>query len=313
VWVLVAAIAAGVALYAWLAPPRPRLPRELRPLHDLTAWREAPDEERLRAALEAVRVTPGFTFLRMERFDGGDVDFEIALARHERSGLEFSLVPAGVLRPARLGPWGARGARAVRRERIALMWPIFMARTETTVAAYRHVLRQDPPDEATGRLPVDRLSWDDARAWCIEAGVRLPRAMEWEWSCRGGSEAQWPHTNDGHEVYRYAWFRRSLWDTRIDPEPVATKAPNAFGLFDMLGNVAEWGVEGFQYDPSFPPDSTGNVYTTYRMLHGGDIQLDPWYKTPSSGGFSLPTAPTEGFRVCVSVGGDPGYSEPIIH
>jgi formylglycine-generating enzyme required for sulfatase activity len=92
-------------------------------------------------------------------------------------------------------------------------WPV-MSLTPKTIGTYIAWL-----NKATGRT------------------YRLPTEAEWEWACRAGAAAPFKPTEK--ELDRYAWFEENS-DERS--HKVASKAPNAWGLYDMLGNVAEWVV-----------------------------------------------------------------------
>ena len=81
-------------------------------------------------------------------------------------------------------------------------------------------------------LPVDRVGWTDATAYCSRIDMRLPTESEWEWAAYGGI-AELP--TEPRRVS--AWYDPNSNDTT---HPVATKLPNGFGLWDMLGNVWEW-------------------------------------------------------------------------
>ena len=97
------------------------------------------------------------------------------------------------------------------------------------------------------RLPVVAVTRAEAKAHCAGVGGRLPNEAEWEYAARGGTSTR--HYNTLSEI---AWYGDNS-DER--PHPVAMKAPNAFGLYDMLGNVSEWVLDRYYnaYDDSSDP------------------------------------------------------------
>jgi formylglycine-generating enzyme required for sulfatase activity len=94
-----------------------------------------------------------------------------------------------------------------------------------------------------GRQPAVDVTWHGAMAYCrwlserTGKTYRLPTEAEWEYAARAGAAGAGPDDLEAH-----AWHRDNA-DFR--PQPVATKAPNALGLHDMLGNVAEWTIEQY--------------------------------------------------------------------
>ncbi|HAC91478.1 MAG TPA: transcriptional regulator [Planctomycetaceae bacterium] len=71
---------------------------------------------------------------------------------------------------------------------------------------------------------------------------RLPTEAEWEYACRGGSTSAYSFGDDERELDQYAWFADNSDES---PHPVAQKKPNAYGLYDMHGNVMEWTIDNF--------------------------------------------------------------------
>ena len=110
----------------------------------------------------------------------------------------------------------------------------WLARTEVTAAQYRKAGTAPGADREAGdeALPAAAVTWAAAKAYCAGVGGRLPAEAEWEYAARAGTAT--PYYDSLPAI---AWFS----DTSDDrPRPVGTKAPNAFGLHDMLGNVSEW-------------------------------------------------------------------------
>lgn len=85
--------------------------------------------------------------------------------------------------------------------------------------------------------PVVGVSWNEARAYCDWAELRLPSEAEWEYACRAGSNTKYSSGDSESDLARIAWYSGNS-ENRL--HPVGEKEPNAFGLYDMQGNVWEW-------------------------------------------------------------------------
>jgi len=123
----------------------------------------------------------------------------------------------------------------------------WMGQTEVTIAAYKKFnpkfVPHDPSSE--GNLPVCGVSWADAKNYCAATGGRLPTEAEWEYAARAGS----PQAYYG-VLSEIAWYAKNSEDA---PHAVGKKKPNAFGLYDMLGNAWEWVLDRYYlkyYDDS---------------------------------------------------------------
>ncbi len=109
----------------------------------------------------------------------------------------------------------------------------WIGQTEVTQAAFRRMMGTINPSDFVGdSLPEDSVSWDEANSYCEKAGGRLPREGEWEYAARAGAAgARYGNIDE------IAWFEMN---GGARPHPVRGKAPNAWGLYDMFGNVWEW-------------------------------------------------------------------------
>src|SRR5262249_29055357 len=115
----------------------------------------------------------------------------------------------------------------------------WLGQKEVTLGAYRRVAGARGMKVPSGDddLPVTGMNWADAKKFCAAVGGRLPTEAEWEYAARGGTAE--PYYGTPASI---AWYGE---ETRGLPHPGGTKAPNAFGLHDMLGNVAEWVLDRY--------------------------------------------------------------------
>lgn len=144
---------------------------------------------------------------------------------------------------------------------------------------------------AAGIPAAYTVGGDGSVEWDVSAeGYRLPTEAEWEWACRAGTTG--PTYGPLDEI---AWTAADAVD---GPQPVALKLSNAFGMFDMLGNIWEWCWD--YADPA--------RYGDYRSLRGGGWADPAWSCRASVRRGSAPDAVLEdvGFRVARGAVGAPG-------
>jgi formylglycine-generating enzyme len=119
---------------------------------------------------------------------------------------------------------------------------------------------------SAGEYPVYNVSWDDAKGYCEWIGKRLPTEAEWERAARGGIEEK-DYPNGDTITPKDARFNAA-----DGPVAVAKSAPNAFGLYDMAGNVAEWTADWFAsnyYEGGETDNPQGPKDGFYKVIRGG--------------------------------------------
>ena len=185
--------------------------------------------------------------------------------------------------------------------------PYWLGVTDVTQEEYQRVMGSNPGEfSATGkqkdkiagqdtmRFPVEHVSWDDAVEFCQKlselpaemAAKRrygLPTEAQWEHACRAGNAGRWcfsaqPNPFQGAVEEKllgeYAWFGDNAGGMT---HPVGQKRANAWGLYDMYGNVWQWcrdGYDGGYYANSPTDDPTGALGGSDRVFRGGRW-LDP--------------------------------------
>lgn len=160
----------------------------------------------------------------------------------------------------------------------------WMQRTEVTQEQFELLTGYNPSYfRGDPRRPVDRVSWTDCRTFldrlkesCSEslrgAVPDLPTEAEWEYACRAGSSGKWCFGNDAAKLDDYAWWEGTSGGA---PKPVGLKEPNAWGLFDMHGNVWEWCKDWYARRLIGGTDPQGPRSGVTRVLRGGS-----WAGTP---------------------------------
>jgi len=159
-----------------------------------------------------------------------------------------------------------------------------MSKYEVTFEQYdafcKATNREKPDDEGWGRgkRPVINVSWDDANAFALFTGSRLPTEAEWEYACRAGTTTPFNTGSNlttsqaNYNGYNsYNGNANGLY--RLKTLPVGSFPPNAWGLYDMHGNVWEWCSDWYgYYSNSSQINPKGPVYGLRRVLRGGG-----WY------------------------------------
>ena len=170
------------------------------------------------------------------------------------SGMAMVSIPGGEFKMgADDGPIDVKPAHQVKVD------GFLMDQHEITQEVYEKVMGKNPSRRKNPKNPVEQVTWSAAVKFCnarsIQEGLtpcydlktwecdfaangyRLPTEAEWEYACRAGSTSSVLLRRPGEELRSYAWFEGNS-DSK--PHPVGQRKPNAWGLYDMAGNVWEW-------------------------------------------------------------------------
>jgi len=126
-----------------------------------------------------------------------------------------------------------------------------------------------------GNMPVLNVSWRNAQAFAVWMGCRLPTEAEWEYACRAGTTTTFYtgnciNTNQGNFNGNLPYFGCKKEGFRKRPLPVGSFEPNAWGLYDMHGNVAEWCNDWYEYYNSTEQvNPVGSEKGSLKVVRGG--------------------------------------------
>ncbi len=207
----------------------------------------------------------GYTWLRNETFECAGQKHTLAVYRNDAFAqalrlpksksvyaCEFVLIPGGTFS---MGTLHRSPVAAPPPHPRTLPRAFLIGRTEVIRTVWETFFPSKRSAPKGGRRPVENVSWYEAQKFCRRTRIRLPTEAEWEQACRGGSEREYCFGNDEADLRAYGWFDPIAFK---HAQAVATKKPNAFGIFDMHGNVREW------VEDTYAPD------TRFRINKGGD-------------------------------------------
>jgi len=223
-------------------------------------------------------------------------------------GMKLVLIPAGEFEMGSPDDDEDASKSEKPRHRVRITRPFYLGATEVTQGEYNQVMGKNPSafsaggsfvsdvaGQSTDRHPVESVSWHDAIAFCNKLserdglkpyyqfgvgarsggdGYRLPTEAEWEYACRAGSTTRYSFGDDAASLGEHAWYGDN---SGAKTHPVGQKLPNAFGLYDMHGNVWEWCWDGYDesyYGQSPTVDPPGPFRATMRVNRGGSWGLN---------------------------------------
>ena len=154
--------------------------------------------------------------------------------------------------------------------------PYYLQTTPVTQGQWRSVMGNNPSffSSCGDDCPVEQVSWNDAQAFISRlnekegtSNYRLPTEAEWEYAARAGTTGAYCFGDSKSNLGNYAWYG-SNFEGKI--HPVGRKSPNAWGLYDMHGNVWEWCKDWYgPYESTPGVDPKGPDKGDYCVLRGG--------------------------------------------
>ena len=158
---------------------------------------------------------------------------------------------------------------------ITLTRGFWLAETETTQELWQTVMWSYNPSKGvrTERAPVNNVSWDETQEFIARLNCdgyapggfefRLPTEAQWEYACMAGT------TDERYgDLYEIAWYQDN-WGGNFSANEVGLKKPNAWGLYDMLGNIEEWCYDRYEkYPMKDLTDYAGPQEGPYHVIRG---------------------------------------------
>ncbi|MBR2003716.1 MAG: SUMF1/EgtB/PvdO family nonheme iron enzyme [Thermoguttaceae bacterium] len=239
--------------------------------------------------------------------------------------LAFRYCPAGTFTMGAPASESRAGDRE-RQHQVTLSRGFWISETEITQRMWKAICGNNPSVFQNDAHPVENVDWFDCQLFCVQLNERiapqltlfafcLPTEAQWEYACRAGSVGRFcDGSEDGGQV---GWVTDvdlnglvtqmgSPWELVGQPsKPVARKKPNAWGIYDMHGNVAEWCWDWYAdnaYATNKPVDPTGPEFATgKRVIRGGPGELLDFcrsaarnYANPADNGVSAVSADFRG-------------------
>ena len=195
--------------------------------------------------------------------------------RDNSSGIEMLLIPGGTFNMgcSASNSYGCNGDET--NHQVTLSKAFYLGKTEVTQAQWQAKMGSNPSYfSGNPNNPVEQVSWNDIVGFNTATGLRLPSEAEWDYACRGGTTTAfhsmpgYPNgTNDDSLLGNIAWYSSNSGNTT---HAVAGKAANAFGMYDMSGNVFEWCNDWYgSYAAGNATDPAGPSSGSFRVLRGG--------------------------------------------
>jgi formylglycine-generating enzyme required for sulfatase activity len=192
----------------------------------------------------------------------------------KQATMKLVLIPAGKFLMGSPGDEAGRDEDEGPQREVVISQPFYMGVHEVTQGQYEAIMGANPSKFIDGAKPVESVSWDDAVEFCRRVSrrthqhVALPTEAQWEYACRTGSKARFAFGDDDRQLSAHARYGQGA---EAGTAAVGSKKPNAWGLYDMHGNVWEWCADWYasSYVNAATQDPVGPLSGQSRVLRGG--------------------------------------------
>jgi formylglycine-generating enzyme required for sulfatase activity len=193
---------------------------------------------------------------------------ELALDLGGGVKLDLVLIPAGSFT---MGDDSEKPAH-----KVTITKPFYLGKYEVTQEQWEAVMGKNPSHFNGPKNPVEQVSWNDCQQFLEKLNAKtggqggkfvLPTEAQWEYACRAGSTGKFCFGDDEKQLGEYAWYAANAGEKT---HPVGEKKPNAWGLYDMHGNVWEWCRDWHgKYGAEAVDDPSGPTTGAARVVRGG--------------------------------------------
>ena len=210
------------------------------------------------------------------------VGSEMAVMLLDRAELELVWIPEGSFMMGSLDSEFGRVSDEGPLHEVIFSRGFWLGKYEVTQGQWEAVMGYNPSRFKGTDRPVENVSWEAVQQFIGalnqaegRAIYRLPTEAEWEYACRAGTTTRYSFGNDERELGEYAWYAANSGGSTQD---VGLKKPNAWGLYDMHGNVWEWSHHWYgDYAAESQTDPTGPAMGSLRVTRGGCWSIaDAW-------------------------------------
>jgi serine/threonine protein kinase len=219
---------------------------------------------------------------------------EISIDLGKGKTLGMVRIPKGTFK---MGSFETEGADNEHPEHeVTLTQDFYMSKYEISQEQWEVFASSNPSKFRGAKLPVESMSWIQCDNWISSlnrqlasryGSFRLPSEAEWEYACRAGSRTKYHFGDVDLDLGKYAWF---VDNSNKQTHEVGLKKPNAFGLYDMHGNVLEWCIDWhetkYEAKPVTNPMGRKNGYR--RTLRGGSFDYRSTLLTSAARSYALP-------------------------
>ncbi len=198
--------------------------------------------------------------------------------------MKFAVIPPGEFMMGSAGRLSRDGGADETLHKVTLTQPFQMGMHEVTQEQYQKVMGTNPSEFKGPQNPVEMVSWNDAVEFCRKLSAlpaekssgyvyHLPTEAGWAYACRSGTKSAYISGDANSGLGDYAWYDKNSGGTT---HPVGQKKSNAWGLYDMSGNVSEFCQDWHgDYPTGSVTNPTGPSSGSLRMSRGGN-----WHQNP---------------------------------